>query len=62
MNNQEILDKYIGEGTILNDSMAMSGKFGYVPEELTAYRVLDSSLCHYKTKEESFRYFSIIRE
>lgn len=53
----DLSDKYIGEGTILNVSMAMSGKFGYVPEELTAYRVLDSSLCHYKTKEESFRYF-----
>lgn len=53
----DLSDKYIGEGTILNVSMAMSGKFGYVPEELTAYRVLDTSLCHYKSKEESFRYF-----
>ena len=53
----DLSDKYIGEGTILNVSMAMSGKFGYVPEELTAYRVLNTSLCHYKSKEESFRYF-----
>ena len=53
----DLSDKYIGEGTILNVSMAMSGKFGYVPEELTAYRVLDTSLCHYKSKEESFTYF-----
>lgn len=52
----DLSDKYIGEGTILNVSMAMSGKLGYIPEKLTAYRVLDSSLCHYKSKEESFRY------
>ena len=50
-------DKYIGEGTILNVSMAMSGKFGYVPEELTAYRILESSLCHYKSKEDYYRYY-----
>lgn len=53
----ELSDKYIGEGTILNVSMAMNGLIGYVPEVLTAYRVLDSSLCHYKSKEDSYVYF-----
>lgn len=49
-----------GEGTILNISMCMSGYFRFIPEIMVAYRVLNSSLCHFETPEQqldfAFRY------
>ncbi|MEH2790413.1 glycosyltransferase family 2 protein [Segatella copri] len=41
-----------GEGTILNVTMGMAGKMAFIPNLITAYRILDSSLCHFETPQE----------
>ena len=48
--------KRFGEGTILNISMGMAGKYGFIPQVLTAYRILPNSLSHFSTNKERFQF------
>lgn len=51
-----------GEGTILNVTMGMAGKIAFLPDIITAYRILSSSLCHFETpKEEILFDFKYLR-
>lgn len=51
-----------GEGTILNVTMGMAGKIIFLPEMITAYRVLERSLCHFETPKEAVLFdFKYIR-
>lgn len=51
-----------GEGTILNVTMGMAGKIAFLPDIITAYRVLERSLCHFETSEEAVLFdFKYIR-
>ena len=45
-----------GEGTILNVVMAMAGKYGFIKEIISAYRVLPNSLSHFSTNKENFEF------
>ena len=48
-----INDKYtVGEGTLLNVMMSFIGKYVFIPEIMVKYRVVDSSLSHFETKEK----------
>lgn len=51
-----------GEGTILNVTMGMAGKIAFLPDIITAYRVLERSLCHFETSQEAVLFdFKYIR-
>lgn len=51
-----------GEGTILNVTMGMAGRIAFLPDIITAYRVLERSLCHFETPQESVLFdFKYIR-
>lgn len=51
-----------GEGTILNVTMGMAGRIVFLPDVITAYRVLERSLCHFETPEEAVMFdFKYIR-
>ena len=48
-----INDKYtVGEGTLLNVMMSFMGKYMFLPDLMVKYRVVDSSLSHFETKEK----------
>lgn len=34
-------------------TMGMAGKIAFLPDIITAYRVLERSLCHFETSEEA---------
>ena len=46
----------IGEGTLLNVTMSMAGKYYFIPEVLVSYRVMDLSLSHFDTHEEMLQF------
>ena len=46
----------IGEGTLLNVTMSMAGKYYFIPEVLVSYRAMDLSLSHFGTHEEMLQY------
>ena len=48
---------YFGEGTLLNVIMALEGRFGYIGEMFTAYRVLKNSLSHFETRERQSKFW-----
>lgn len=51
-----------GEGTILNVTMGMAGRITFMPDIITAYRVLERSLCHFETSQEAVLFdFKYIR-
>lgn len=54
----ELINDNIGEGTLLNASMAMAGKFYHLSDITVQYRVLQQSLSHFNSPEElwDFRY------
>lgn len=51
-----------GEGTILNVTMGMAGRITFMPDIITAYRVLERSLCHFEKPQEAVLFdFKYIR-
>lgn len=52
-----------GEGTLLNVTMSMMGKYFYIPEVLVIYRNMDKSLSHFNNNLEilqfNFRYLRL---
>lgn len=54
----KLINDNIGEGTLLNVSMAMAGRFYHLSDITVQYRVLQQSLSHFDSSEElwDFRY------
>ena len=50
------VSSYFGEGTILNTSCAMTGKIAYLDSCITAYRILNNSLCHFENYEKKYKF------